>query len=241
MLQEQEEVLQPGSSLGDEPSNLIRLEVALDKSGRLTPMRYDVVNDVLYTDVNSFHPDGFTYQEVLKITARSLDPYCQRVWEITGPQRHFHKKRYEQDMRDMTGIPPEIQKDVADAEREEVITESKPVHEKRPAGQQIFSENGEPLLRPQGQQSEPSAEQSPIQFIPPAIDKEVVILNMLVSDGRSAIEDLGQLFELYVEDEKIKAFGASVVKRMQRKYYECGVSEVNPDAEPGASEGSEDD
>lgn len=240
MLQEQGEILQPSNG-PEEASNLIRFQAAVDQSGRLVPMRYDVVNDVLYTDVNSAHPDGFTYQETLHITARSTDPYSQRVWEITGPQRQFYRERYEQDMRDMSGIPPEIQKDVEDAEREEVITESVPANN-RQTGQAMFKESGEPETRPQTQAGAPPITEAPHPQLQPGQEliqvgphpQEIVILNMLVSDGRSAIEDLGQLFELYVEDEKIKAFGANVVKRMQRKYYECGISEFNPDAEQSA-------
>lgn len=235
MLQEQEEILQPSSG-PEEASNLIRFQVSIDRSGRQIPMRYDVVGDVLYTDVNSAHPDGFSYQETLKITSRSTDPYSQRVWEITQPQRHFYKERYKQDMQDLSGIPPEIRKDVEDAEREEVVTESKPANE-RQTGQPMFKEHGEPETRPQTQAGVQNITEMPMQNMQPgqvqqlSIGQEVVILNMLVSDGKSAIEDLGQLFELYVEDDKIKAFGASVVKRMQRKYYELGVSEFNPDAE----------
>lgn len=230
MQQDQEQILQPNSS-PEEPSDLIRFQVALDKSGRLIPMRYDVVSDVLYTDVNSAHPDGFSYQETLKITSRSTDPYSQRVWEITQPQRQFHKERYEQDMRDMSAIPPEIHKDVENEEREEVVTESKPVNQQQ-TGRPMFTENGQPVNRPQTQ--EVATEQMSIPVHQPSLGQEVVILNMLVSDGRSAIEDLGQLFDLYVEDEKIKAFGKNVVKRIQRKYYEYGVSELNPDADPAS-------
>ena len=241
----EQEILQPSSG-PEEPSGLIRLQVALDKSGRLTPVRYDVVADIVYMDVNGEHPDGFSTQETLKINARSTDPYCKRIWELTAPQRKFHKERYEADMRDMTGIPKEIQRDVIAAERggdrEEVITESVPVDEQRQPGQ-VFNAEGEPVTRPQTpeagvlseeqvQQMQPG--QQPIPIPVPTFSQEIMMLNNLVSDGRSAIEDLGQLFELYVEDEKIKAFGANVVKRIQRKYYEYGISEFNPDAD-GAS------
>lgn len=248
MLQEQEEILQPGSSGTGEASNLIRFQVPLDKSGRPTPVRYDVVSDVIYIDVNSAHPDGFSLQETLKINSHSTDPYAQQVWELTRAQRQAYKDRYKKDkddmddMRDMSGIPQEIRQDVEDAEREEVITESKPVNE-RSQGEQMFTAAGEPTTRPQTQQGadleqvpvqQMQSVQEPIQVPQPTMGQEVVMLNLLVSDGRSAIEDLGQLFELYVEDEKIKAFGANVVKRIQRKYYEYGVSEFNPDAEPAS-------
>lgn len=246
---QEQEILQPSSG-PEEPSNLIRIQVSLDKTGRLVPVRYDVVSDILYMDVNGEHPDGFSTQETLKITARSTDPYSQRIRELTAPQRKFHRERYEQDMRDMSDIPQEIRRDVIDAEgggqREEVVTESVPANEQRQPGT-IFTANGEPATRPQTEQSEhihqvPTQQdapqlhpgQVPIQVQAPVINQEIMILNNLVSDGRSAIEDLGQLFELYVEDDKIKAFGASVVKRMQRKYYEYGISEFNPDAEPAA-------
>ena len=242
MLQDQE-ILQPGSG-PEEPSNLIRLQVSLDKSGRLTPVRYDVISDAIYMDVNGEHPDGFSSQETLKVTARSSDPYSVRIWELTEPQRKFHKARYKQDMRDMTGIPQMIQQDVRDAERggeqgserEEVITESVAANERHP-GQSMFQEEGEPVTRPQTPQGALAGEhlhpgQHSIQV--PMFSQEMMLLNNLVSDGRSAIEDLGQLFDLYVEDEKIKAFGANVVKRIQRKYYEYGVSDVNPDVDPSA-------
>lgn len=213
---QEKEILQPGSSL-DEPGNLVHLQISLSASGPMTSVRYDVVSDILYMDVHGQHPDGFASQETLKITARSLDPYSQRVWELTAPQRKFYKERYSSDMRDMRGIPPEIQQDVLDAERNEEVSESAAVNTQGPA----VNTQG-PAMRSQSFAPEQS------------LNQDFLILNTLVSDGRSAIEDLGQLFELYVEDEKIRAFGANVVKRIQRKYYEYGISEYNPDAVPDA-------
>jgi len=233
---QEQEILQPSSG-PEEPSGLIRLQIALDKSGRLTPVRYDVTAETLYMDVNGEHPDGFSTQETLKITAHSTDPYCQRIWELTLPQRKFHRERYEKDMRDMTGIPQDIRKDVLDAEQggnKEVVTESVPVNEQREPGHIFNAEDQSQQVAPPIEEVHPlQPEQVPIQ---PAVTEEMIILNMLVSDGRSAIEDLGNLFDLYVEDEKIKVFGANVVKRIQRKYYEYGISEFNPDAERAVRE-----
>lgn len=167
--------------------------------------------DVLFTDITSVNEmGGHDQQEELKITAQSTDEYSQRCWSMTQAHRNHLRSRM---IADSNGQPPaEAVESVAVVEN--VVQPEEHPAESRPA----LGTEENPLQTPyvQTPAEQPDA--------PRQMTEDDLIASVLISNQQSAIDDLGEIIQQYVDDEKIKRMAEKICRRIEGFYQKYGLA-----------------
>ena len=183
--------------------------------------QYDAHRQALYTDVETTNPQG-GYDSTVEvcITSHDKDEFAVRCWEMTAAYR----ARYDADAQNANrpadevptegpGIPlnnediSESTPVVSEAEREHITDIRQiPTH--------FTSENPPPTFSPQ----EPQLRM---------VSEDDLLASVIMTNQRSAIDDLHTIIDLYVEDEKASQFANRIYERLGRLYDDYGIGKPN--------------
>ncbi|MEG9862127.1 MAG: hypothetical protein V6Z81_06450 [Parvularculales bacterium] len=164
--------------------------------------------DVLYTDITEVNEmGGFDQQSELRVTASSTDEYSQRCWSMTQAHRNQLRAR---NIADANGQP-----NVATVENVVPPTEADHPAEARP----VLGSEANPVTAPYV--ATPSEPPEPSEKV---LTEDDLIASILITSQQSAIDDLGEIVEQYVQDEKIKAMANRICCRIEGLYQRHGIA-----------------
>lgn len=195
--------LQPSSGPGVTEQNLQTFQCDVGE-GRLRVFRAFIgatpEQDVLYTDIEEVNQmGGFEQQTELKITAQSTDEYSVRCWTMTQAQRNQLRMRK---ISDANGQPEQV------ATVESVVPETDHPAESKP----VLGSSENPLEVPYVQT--PTQPPQPERLL----TEDDLIASTLISLQQAAIDDMGEMIEQYVDDEKIKQMAKRICRRIEGFY-----------------------
>ena len=210
--------LQPSSGPGTSAQNLQTFQCDVGE-GNLRVFRVVIgstpAEDVLYTDITEVNEmGGFDQQSELRVTAVSTDEYSQRCWSLTQAHRNQLRARH---LADANGQPsqPDGQPNVSTVENVFPPMEADHPAEARP----VLGSEANPLTSPYV--STPSEPLEPSEKV---LTEDDLIASILITSQQSAIDDLGEIVEQYVEDEKIKAMANRICCRIEGLYERHGIA-----------------